>query len=267
MSNEAIKNEAIKYLAIKTDQVDRVAIITLNRPEVLNALNFQLVKELDQAITEMEGDDGVGAIVITGAGERAFSAGADIHENRELAGEERERITAQRSQFTWHLATSTKPVIGAVNGLCYGGGTVMATSLDFLVGCEKSSFRFLAVNYGQLNATWSLPTMVGWPKAKELLYSGREVFADEAYHIGLINHLVPSGELMDRTIEVAAGIAKNRAEGVANIKSLLIEHTGEALETQFRTEIEGRKSRFKGLSVEDGFKDFLDRKGRKPRVS
>ena len=109
--------------------------------------------------------------------------------------------------------------------------------------------------------------MLGWPKAKELLYSGREVFADEAYHIGLINHLVPSGELMDRSIEVAAGIAKNRPEGVANIKSLLIEHTGESLETQFRTEIEGRKGRFKGLTVEDGFKDFLDRKGRKPRVS
>ena len=93
------------------------------------------------------------------------------------------------------------------------------------------------------------------------------VFADEAFHIGLINHLVPSGELMDRTIEAAAGIAKNRAESVANIKGLLIEHTGEALENQYRTEIEGRKGRFKGLTVEDGFKDFLERKGRKPRVS
>ncbi len=83
----------------------------------------------------------------------------------------------------------------------------------------------------------------------------------------MLNHLVPSGDLIDRTVEVAAGIAKNRADGVANIKSLLVEHTGEALETQFRTEIEGRKGRFKGLIVEDGFKDFLDRKGRKPRVS
>ena len=79
--------------------------------------------------------------------------------------------------------------------------------------------------------------------------------------------LIVMGELMDRTIEVAAGIAKNRAEGVANIKSLLIEHTGEALENQFQTVIEGRKGRYKGLTVEDGFKDFLDRKGRKPRVS
>ena len=253
--------------AIKTDQVDRVAIITMNRPEVLNALNLQLVSELDEAITEMERDDGVGAIIITGAGERAFSAGADIHENRELSDERRAVVNEQRSEYTWHLATCAKPVIGAVNGLCYGGGTVMATSLDFLVGCERTSFRFLAVNYGQMNATWSLPVMVGLPRAKELLYSGREVFADEAYHMGLINHLVPSEQLLDKTVEIAAGIAKNRVEGVANIKQMLQEHSGLSQEQQYLNEINARSGRFKGLSVEEGFKDFLDRKGRKPIAS
>jgi 2-(1,2-epoxy-1,2-dihydrophenyl)acetyl-CoA isomerase len=254
--------------AIKTDQVDRVAIVTLNRPEVLNALNLQLVTELDEAISEMERDDGVGAIIITGAGERAFSAGADIHENRELSNDDnREAITEKRSEYTWHLATCAKPVIGAINGLCYGGGTVMATSLDFLVGCERTSFRFLAVNYGQMNATWSLPVMVGMPRAKELLYSGREVFADEAYHMGLINHLVPSEQLMDKAVEIAAGIAKNRVKGVANIKQMLFEHSGLSMEEQYRNEIGARSGRFKGLSVEEGFKEFLDRKGRKPIAS
>ena len=254
--------------AIKTDQVDRVAIVTMNRPEVLNALNLQLVTELDEAISEMERDDGVGAIIITGAGERAFSAGADIHENRELSNDDnREAITEKRSEYTWHLATCAKPVIGAINGLCYGGGTVMATSLDFLVGCERTSFRFLAVNYGQMNATWSLPVMVGMPRAKELLYSGREVFADEAYHMGLINHLVPSEQLMDKAVEIAAGIAKNRVKGVANIKQMLHEHSGLSMEEQYRNEINARSGRFKGLSVEEGFKEFLDRKGRKPIAS
>jgi len=257
----------MSYQAIKTEQVDRVAIITMNRPEVLNALNLQLVSELDEAITQMEKDDGVGAIIITGTGERAFSAGADIHESRELSGEKREQVTAERAEYTWHLATCTKPVIGAINGLCYGGGTVMATSLDFLLGCERTSFRFLAVNYGQMNATWSLPAMVGLPKAKELLYSGREVFADEAYHIGLINHLVPSEQLMDKALEAAAGIAKNRVEGVSNIKQMLLEHSGLPQEEQYRNEIDARSGRFSGLSVEDGFKDFLERKGRKPLAS
>ena len=255
------------FEVISTDQVDRVAILTLNRPEVLNALSLKLSREVDAFLTEAEADDGIGAVIITGAGERAFSAGADIHENRELTEEQRDKAAAERAKYTWHMATCTKPVIGAINGLCYGGGTVMATSMDFLIGCEKSSFRFLAVNYGQLNATWSLPTLVGWGKAKELLYSGREVFADEAYHIGLLNHLVSSENLMEKTIEVAAGIAKNRPEGVNNIKQLLIEHTGNSLEEQFWTEIEGRQGRFRGLTVEEGFADFLERKGRKPAVS
>ena len=256
----------MSYEFITTDQVDRVAIITLNRPEVLNALSLGLTTEVDQAITEMEAEEGVGAIVITGSGDRAFSAGADIHENRENTPEQRQAGSVARAEYTWHLATAMKPVIGAVNGLCYGGGTVMATSLDFLVGCESSSFRFLAVNYGQMNATWSLPRLVGINRAKELLFSGREVFADEAYHIGLINHLVPKSNLMEKTIEIAAGMAKNRIEGIANIKQILLEHSGQPLEDQFQNEITSRVDRFKGLSVEDGFKDFLDRKGRKPRA-
>ena len=256
----------MSYEFITTDQVDRVAIITLNRPEVLNALSLGLTTEVDQAITEMEADEGVGAIVITGSGDRAFSAGADIHENRENTPEQRQAGSVARAEYTWHLATAMRPVIGAVNGLCYGGGTVMATSLDFLVGCESSSFRFLAVNYGQMNATWSLPRLVGINRAKELLFSGREVFADEAYHIGLINHLVPKSNLMEKTIEIASGMAKNRIEGIANIKQILLEHSGQPLEDQFQNEITSRVDRFKGLSVEDGFKDFLDRKGRKPRA-
>ena len=143
----------------------------------------------------------------------------------------------------------------------------MATSMDFLLGCERTSFRFLAVNYGQMNATWSLPTMVGWPRAKELLYSGREVFAEEAYRIGLLNHLVPSDQLLEKAVEAGAGIAKNRIQSVANIKQMLIEHTGQSIDDQYRNENEARQDRFQGLSVEEGFKDFLDRKGRKPRAS
>lgn len=251
---------------IKIEQTDRVSVVTLNRPDVLNALNLKLVTELDRFLTQAEADDGIGAVVITGAGERAFSAGADIHENRELSQEERDEGQSKRAEFTWHMATCGKPLIGAINGLCYGGGTVLATSLDFLMGCETSSFRFLAVNYGQMNATWSLPNLVGWPRAKELLFSGREVFADEAYHMGLINHLVPSEQLTEKAVEVAAGIAQNRPESVSNIKSMLLEHTGLPLADQFQNEHAARQGRFKGLTVEEGFKDFLDRKGRKPAV-
>ena len=254
-------------MSIRFEKENRLAIVTIDRPETMNALDMAHNAELDRVWAEFRDDDDLWIAILTGAGDKAFSAGADIHENRENSEEQRAAGAAARTEYTWHMAVSSKPVIGAINGLCYGGGTVMATSLDFLIGCEKSSFRFLAVNYGQMNATWSLPTMVGWPRVKELLYSGREVFADEAYHMGLINHLVPSEQLIDKTVEIAAGIAKNRAEGVANIKQLLLEHTGLPLEEQFRNEVDGRRGRFAGLSVEDGFKDFLDRKGRKPLAS
>lgn len=108
--------------------------------------------------------------------------------------------------------------------------------------------------------------MVGWPRVKELLYSGREVFAEEAYRIGLLNHLVPSAELLDKAVEVAVGIAKNRITSVANIKQILLEHTGLSLDQQYKSEVEGRQTRFKGLSVEEGFADFIERKGRKQRA-
>ncbi|MFQ6029132.1 MAG: enoyl-CoA hydratase/isomerase family protein, partial [Dehalococcoidia bacterium] len=104
-------------------------------------------------------------------------------------------------------------------------------------------------------------------RAKELLYSGREVFAEEAFRIGLLNHLVAPEELLEKAVEAAAGIAKNRIQGVANIKQMLFEHTGKPMEEQFWNEVNSRQGRFRGLSVEDGFKDFLDRKGRKPSVS
>ena len=108
----------MSFEQIKTDQIDRVAIVTLNRPEVLNALSLQLVRELDEFVTEAEQDDNIGAIVITGAGDRAFSAGADIHENRENNDEQRAAGAAVRAAYTWHMAASSKPIIGAINGLC-----------------------------------------------------------------------------------------------------------------------------------------------------
>src|SRR5712692_8766543 len=146
-----------------------VATITLNRPEVLNALNMPLTMELDEAITRCEDDDEIRAIIITGAGQKAFSAGADIHEMAATSQEELDRRQANRGKTTWHLATCKKPVIGALNGLAYGGGAVMTSTFDIRIGCERTKFRFLAASYGRINSTWTLPVLVGMPMAKELL--------------------------------------------------------------------------------------------------
>lgn len=250
------------YENILVERTEGVAVITLNRPQVLNALNLALTSELDQCLTECEADDGVRAIIITGAGERAFCAGADIHEMRSLTPEELERRNEPRNRYSWHVAACRKPTIGAMNGLAYGGGAVLASALDMRVGCERTRFRFLAASYGRLNSTWTLPLVVGWPRAKELLMTARVVEAEECERIGLVNQLVPSGQLMDAAMAMGRLIAGNTPEMVQGIKTLLHEHVGMGYREMFDNEYEARNRRFQATPLEEGFKDFIARKGR-----
>src|SRR5207244_9244207 len=185
------------YEFILTERVDGAAVITLNRPDKLNALSFPLVRELDDALTQYEADDGIKAVILTGAGDRAFSAGADIHEMAGLTSEELATRQDLRGRATWHIANFTKPLVGAINGLAYGGAALLSSTLDLRIGCERSAFRFLAASYGRVNSSWSLPLLVGLPKAKELLYTGRVVSAEEAERIGRLNQVIPAGRMVD----------------------------------------------------------------------
>ena len=240
---------------------DGVALITLNRPEKLNALSFGLARELDDALTQIEHDDGVQAVILTGAGERAFSAGADIHEMAGMSTADLAERQAFRNHATWHLATFAKPIIGAINGLAYGGAALLSSTLDIRIGCERTAFRFLAASYGRVNSTWSLPTIVGMPKAKELLYTGRLVTAAEAERIGLLNQVVPSAELRQTAIEMAQMIAKNDARMVQGIKRLLHEDIGMSWRECYDNEDTARATWLTAGHPREGFKDFLSRKG------
>ena len=192
------------YEHILTRIESGVGLITLNRPEVLNAMNRKLSSELHDAVTTLNEDTNVGCLVITGSGEKAFTAGGDIHEQREndqlYTQEQLDEWSTERQKGSYEISASPKPVIGMINGLAYGGGAVLSSSLDFRIGCENSSFRFLAAAYGRINCSWTLPNQVGWPMAKELLFTGRVVAAEEAYRIGLINHLVPSNQLLNLSL-------------------------------------------------------------------
>ena len=254
------------YEFILVEKEEGVAILTLNRPEKLNAMNRQLNLELQDAVRSMNEDDEVGCIVITGAGERAFSAGGDIHEQRERDQESdqgsREEQDQRRSRGTYEISASLKPVIGMINGLAYGGAAVLSSSLDIRVGCERSSFRFLAAAYGRINSTWTLPNQVGWPIAKELLFTGRVVEAEEAHRIGLLNHLVPAEEMRAKTMEIGTAIAKNRRESVMGIKELLLQHMGCSLEQMWANERDFTTTRVRGYNAEQAFPEFIARKGR-----
>src|SRR3984893_6639482 len=204
----------------------------------------------------MDADDAIGCVVITGAGTRAFSAGGDIHEQREddrrygQAG-----LDAQRPprRGNYEIAASAKPTIGMINGLAYGGAAVLASSLDMRVGCEDSRFRFLAAAYGRINSTWTLPNQVGWPIAKELLFSARVVEAEEAHRIGLLNHLVPCDQLRAKTMWLATMIAKNRREAVMGVKALLLRDMGCDLEAQWANEREYTTKVVRGTKAEAAF--------------
>ncbi len=252
----------MSYEDIVVSKDDGVGVIRLNRPKVLNALSKRLYREVDTAISDMEADDDVKAVIFTGTGERAFSAGADIHEQLRDA-ENPPPPDPNRSEYAWHVASCTKPTIGALNGLAYGGGAVMASSFDIRVGCERTRFRFLAASYGRVNSTWSLPMQVGWPKAKELLFTTCVVDAEEAYRIGLLNHLVSADELMPKAEDIAKQIAGADARMVQGIKELMIEDIGAEWRWMYDHEAEAQRGKLSPTSVEDGFKDFIARKGRK----
>ena len=248
------------YEFILTERFDGIAVITLNRPEKLNALSYPLVRELDDALTQYEADEEIKAVILTGAGDRAFSAGADIHEMVGLSGEELATRQEVRGRATWHIATFGKPLIGAINGLAYGGAALLSSTLDLRIGCERTAFRFLAASYGRVNSTWSLPLLVGLPKAKELLYTGRIVTADEAERIGLLNQILPAARLLDTAIEIAQMIAKNDARMVQGIKRLLHEEIGMGWRERYDTEEEARATWLAAGHPREGFKDFLSRK-------
>ena len=249
------------YQFILTERLEGAALITLNRPDKLNALSFPLMSELDQALTEYESDDGVKAVILTGAGDRAFSAGADIHEMAGLSSEELAGRQETRGRISWHIADYPKPLIGAINGLAYGGAALLSSSLDLRIGCERSEFRFLAASYGRVNSTWSLPALVGMPKAKELLYTGRAVGAEEAERIGLLNQVVPSAKLREAAIEMAQMIAKNDARMVQGIKRLLHDGMGMDWRGRYNLEDDARASWLAAGHPREGFRDFLERKG------
>ena len=254
----------MSYEYILYDVEDGVAVITMNRPESLNAMNRALNRELHDAVKKSDADDGIGCIVITGAGDRAFSAGGDIKE--QLSDDKKftdAEMDAKRTKARYEIAASLKPTIGMINGVAYGGAAVLASSLDMRIGCDTTRFRFLAAAYGRINSTWTLPNQVGWPIAQELLFTARIVEGEEAYRIGLLNHYVPRAQLREKTMEIAKMIAKNHRGAVVGIKKLMLKQMVQDLEAQYDEEERYTQNVMRGAKAKDAFPEFMARKGLK----
>jgi enoyl-CoA hydratase len=195
-----------------------VALLTLNRPAKLNALNGAMLEGLEQALHELEDDPEIGAIVITGAGDRAFSAGGDMSEQIDAMDG---RPGPRRGSPLATVRACRTPTIAAIRGYCYGGAALLAIGCDIRIAGEDGRFKFHGASYGRGIGGATLPRIVGAAKAKELLFTGDDVPAAEALRIGLVNHVVPSSEVVEFSLAMAERIAANSPRAIQVIKEAI----------------------------------------------
>jgi enoyl-CoA hydratase len=198
----------MSYKFITLEQKDRVALVTLNRPKQLNALNPELMQELGQALLAADADDATGAIVITG-NEKAFAAGADIGVMKDYS-----YMDAYRQEYItrdWeHIRRVRKPVIAAVAGYALGGGCELAMMCDIVIAAENARFGQPEINLGVMpgaGGTQRLPRAVGKAKAMDMCLTARMMDAQEAERAGLVSRIVPADKLLEEALGVAAKIA------------------------------------------------------------
>lgn len=198
----------MKYQTMIVEKEKGLSIITLNRPDRLNAINYQLVQDLESALAQIEEDSEVRCVILTGAG-RGFCAGADI---KDMADPKAKRLPiGKRYNFFNKLEDLEKPVIAAINGHCNGGGLEIALCCDFRLASTAAHFGLGEVKLGVIPAgggTARLPRLIGPGLAKEFLYFGNVVNAQEAYRIGLVNKAVPPEELMSEAKKWAAELTE-----------------------------------------------------------
>jgi enoyl-CoA hydratase/carnithine racemase len=188
-----------------------IATIILNRPEVMNAVNFQLCHELDECLNRLRFDPAVRVLIITGAGDKSFCAGADLKERAGLSPEQVKAFIFTIRRIFDDIEQFSKPVLAAVNGVALGGGTELALAADIRIAAENASLGLtetrLAIIPGA-GGTQRLPRLVGKGKAKELIFTGRRVDAQEAMRIGLVNKICPPDRLMEECHALAAQICE-----------------------------------------------------------
>ena len=211
------------YVTYETEGA--VGILTIDRPKALNALNSEVLDDLNAALDEV--DTGViRALIVTGAGEKSFVAGADIGEMSSLTKAEGEAFGKKGNDVFRRIETFPIPVIAAVNGFALGGGCELSMSCDIRICSDNAVFGQPEVGLGitpGFGGTQRLARLVGPGMAKEMIYGARNIKAEDAYRIGLVNHVYPQEELMAAAKKMAAGIAKNAPIAVRNCKKAINE--------------------------------------------
>lgn len=250
---------------ILVDQKDGLATITINRPKKLNALNRATIEDLNSVLCQLENDNNTKVIIITGSGEKAFVAGADISEFAHFSVEDGGRLAAKGQKLLFDLvANFPKPVIAAVNGFALGGGLELAMSCHFRVASDNARMGLPEVSLGVIpgyGGTQRLPQLVGKGKAMEIIMTAGMISADEALSCGLVNHVTTQEELLSLAQKIAAKIMRNSMVAIeAAIRAVNANYEDGV--NGFEVEIDAFGNAFGTEDFKEGTTAFLEK--RKP---
>lgn len=251
------------YQNLKIEIADRIAIVTLNRPEALNALNRSLLSELSHFLDSATNNTDIRVMILTGSGEKSFVAGADIKEFSEFNGAEGEALSRSGQEKVFNkLENFNKAVIAAINGFALGGGLELAMASHFRIASDNAKLGLPEVTLGLIpgyGGTQRLPKLVGKGRAAQMIFSAEMISAQRAYEIGLINEVVTQPELMGRAKAIASKIAKNSPIAISKaIKAINSSDT----KAGFETEIQSFGELFEEDDFSEGVTAFLEK--RKP---
>ncbi len=242
-----------------------IAMITFNRPDALNAMNTESLKELQEALKRAGSDDQVKCLVLTGAGEKAFVAGADIKEMKAKTPVEAMAYTELGSGACRYLETLAKPSIGAINGIALGGGTEIAMSCDVRFASENARFGQPEILLGIIpgwGGSQRLPRLIGEGRALEFLMTGEHINAQRAYEIGLVNRVFPQKELLERTKDFAAKLAGMPGFAIKMLKTSVYNGMNMDMTSALNLEIQCICQCFSTSDQEEGMTAFIEK--RKP---
>ncbi len=245
-----------------------IGMITLNRPKALNALNFELLTELNGLLDEIAQDDSVKVVIITGSGDKAFVAGADIAEMQNISPLEGRAFGKFGQAIFNKLENIPQPVIAAVNGFALGGGCELAMACDIRIASDKAKFGQPEVGLGIVpgfGGTQRLPRLIGKGRAKELLYTADMINAEEAYRIGLVNRIVAADELLSTAKELAEKIMARAQAAVRLCKAAVNTGMDTDLESGIAYEAEVFGLCFATADQKEGMSAFIGK--RKPNFS
>ena len=245
------------------DQSDAIVTLTLNRPEKLNALNEPLFRELVGAVSRLDQDPAVRVVILTGAGEKAFAAGADIEAMAEMTPAQAKQFASYGHGLGALIEQAHFPVIASVQGFALGGGFELALCCDFIYASDRAKIGNPEVGLGVipgLGATQRLTRIVGAPRARELCMTGDVIGAEEAFRIGLVNAVVPHAELSAKVRAVAQKIASRAPLAIASAKRVILRGADAPLPSANELEATAFASLFGTQDQREGMRSFLEKR-------